>query len=89
MSNYFPIEKNYETNFLSESNYSKNKRGKLKGSINEFRINQEKEKQLSNIKESVEKEKSSKIEKSEKIEDIEEVKNEKEKSKKILVLLEI
>jgi len=82
VSNSFPIEKNYETNFLSESNYSKNKRGKLKGAINEFRINQEKEKQLSNIKESVEKEKSSKIEKSEKIEDIEEVKNEKEKNKK-------
>jgi len=82
VSNSFPIEKNYENNFLSETNYSKNKRGKLKGSINEFRINQEKEKQLSNIKESVEKEKSSKIEKSEKIEDIEEVKNEKEKNKK-------
>ena len=79
--NSFPVEKNYENNFLSESNYSKNKR-KLKGSINEFRINQEKEKQLSNIKESVEKEKSSKIKKSEKIEDIEEVKNEKEKNKK-------
>ena len=77
--NSFPVEKNYENNFLSESNYSKNKR-KLKGSINEFRINQEKEKQLSNIKESVEKEKSSKIEKSEKNEDIEEGK--KEKSKK-------
>ena len=82
VSNSFPIEKNYENNFLSESNNSKNKRGKLKGSINEFRINQEKEKQLSNIKESVEKEKSSKIEKSEKIEDIEEEKNEKEKNKK-------
>ena len=77
--NSFPVEKNYENNFLSESNYSKNKR-KLKGSINEFRINQEKEKQLSNIKESVEKEKSSKIEKSEKNEDFEEGK--KEKSKK-------
>ena len=77
--NSFPVEKNYENNFLSESNYSKNKR-KLKGSINEFRINQEKEKQLSNIKESVEKEKSSKVEKSEKNGDIEEGK--KEKSKK-------
>ena len=62
--NSFHVEKNYENNFLSESNYSKNQKGKLKGSINEFRINQEKEKQLSNIKESVEKEKSSKIEKS-------------------------
>ena len=66
---------------MSESNYSKNKR-KLKGSINEFRINQEKEKQLSNIKESVEKEKSSKKEKREKNGDIEKGKNEKEKSKK-------
>ena len=81
ISNSFPIEKNFENNFFSESNYSK-KKGKgntIRGSVNEFRINnQEKEKQLSNIKESVENEKSSKIEKSEKIEDI---KEEKEKNK--------
>ena len=78
----FPNEKNFENNFLSESNYSKNKKGKLFNSVNEFNINdleKEKEKQLSNIKETVEKEKSSKIEKSEKNEDN---KDEEEEDKK-------
>ena len=70
LSNSLMIENNFKkNNFMTESNYSKNKRGKLYGSINdEFRTNnykQEKENQLSNIKESVEKEKSSKIDKNE------------------------
>ena len=67
LSNSLPIENNFENNFLSESNYSKRKKGKILGSVNEFKNNNYKqEKQLSNIKESVEREKSSKIEKSEK-----------------------
>ena len=86
VSNSFPIENNFENNFFSESNYSKKKLGKIKGSINEFKINnQEKEKQLSNIKESIEKEISSKIEKREKgenIEDQEEAKNINKNTKK-------
>ena len=67
LSNSLPIENNFENNFLSESNYSKRKKGKILGSVNEFKNNNYKqEKQLSNIKESVEREKSSKIEKNEK-----------------------
>ena len=58
---------------MTESNYSKTKRGKLSGSVNnEFRIEKEKEKenQLSNIKESIEREKSSKIDKNENSDEI-------------------
>ena len=67
LSNSLMIENNFQNNnFMTESNYSKTKRGKLYGSVNnEFRINKEKENQLSNIKESVEREKSSKIDKNE------------------------
>ena len=72
LSNSLMIENNFQkNNFMTESNYSKTKRGKLYGSVNnEFRINKEKENQLSNIKESVEREKSSKIDKNENSDEI-------------------
>ena len=80
----FPIEKNYENNFLSESNYSKKKRVKFNGSVKGFNdLEQEKEKPLSNIKETIEKEKSSKIENSEKNEDIKDEEEDKKRSKNI------
>ena len=81
ISNSLPEEKNFENNFFSESNYSKKKRGKIYSSVNELRFNNyklEKENQLSNIKESIEKEKSSKIEKSEKNDDDRNKKDENE-----------
>ena len=72
LSNSLMIDNNFQkNNFMTESNYSKTKRGKLYGSVNnEFRINKEKENQLSNIKESVEREKSSKIDKNENSDEI-------------------
>ena len=77
LSNSLMFENNFEknNNFYSESNFSKHKNnnGKLYSSVNDFKINNyknEKENQLSNIKESNENEKSSKIEKSEKNEEV-------------------
>ena len=72
LSNSLMIDNNFQkNNFMTESNYSKTKRGKLYGLVNiEFRINKEKENQLSNIKESVEREKSSKIDKNENSDEI-------------------
>ena len=77
LSNSLMIENNFEkNNFMTESNYSKTKKGKIYGQVNnEFRINnykKEKENQLSNIKESVEREKSSKIDKNENSDEIKE-----------------
>ena len=60
LSNSLAIEKNLENQFYSESNYSK----KIKGKINTFLNKNEKNNELSNIKESIEK--SSKIEKTRK-----------------------
>ena len=77
LSNSLMFENNFEknNNFYSESNFSKHKNnnGKLFSSVNDFKINNyknEKENQLSNIKESNENEKSSKIEKGEKNEEV-------------------
>ena len=77
ISNSLMFENNFEknNNFYSESNFSKHKNnnGKLYSSVNDFKINNyknEKENQLSNIKESNENEKSSKIEKGEKNEEV-------------------
>jgi hypothetical protein len=91
LSNSLMIENNFtKNNFMTESNYSKTKRGKLSGSVNnEFRINnykneKEKEKennQLSNIKESIEREKSSKIDKNENSDEIKSESDDKNKNK--------
>ena len=91
LSNSLIIENNFtKNNFMTESNYSKTKRGKLSGSVNnEFRINnykneKEKEKennQLSNIKESIEREKSSKIDKNENSDEIKSESDDKNKNK--------
>jgi hypothetical protein len=85
LSNSLMIENNFtKNNFMTESNYSKTKRGKLSGSVNnEFRIEKEKEKenQLSNIKESIEREKSSKIDKNENSDEIKSESDDKNKNK--------
>ena len=88
LSNSLIIENNFtKNNFMTESNYSKTKRGKLSGSVNnEFRIEKEKEKekennQLSNIKESIEREKSSKIDKNENSDEIKSESDDKNKNK--------
>ena len=90
LSNSLIIENNFtKNNFMTESNYSKTKRGKLSGSVNnEFRINnyknekeKEKENQLSNIKESIEREKSSKINKNENSDEIKSESDDKNKNK--------
>ena len=86
LSNSLMIENNFpKNNFMTESNYSKTKRGKLSGSVNnEFRIEKEKEKenQLSNIKESIEREKSSKIDKNENSDEIKSESDDKNKNNK-------
>ena len=85
LSNSLMIENNFtKNNFMTESNYSKTKRGKLSGSVNnEFRIEKEKENnQLSNIKESIEREKSSKIDKNENSDEIKSESDNKNKNKK-------
>ena len=84
LSNSLMIENNFpKNNFMTESNYSKTKRGKLSGSVNnEFRIEKEKENnQLSNIKESIEREKSSKIDKNENSDEIKSESDDKNKNK--------
>ena len=88
LSNSLIIENNFtKNNFMTESNYSKTKRGKLSGSVNnEFRINnykneKEKENQLSNIKESIDREKSSKIDKNENSDEIKSESDDKNKNK--------